>query len=35
VHPTDNDGRRYSYPDNRELCNWKKSLEYGPDSKIF
>ena len=35
VHPTDNDGRRYSYPDNRELCNWRKSLEYGPDSKIF
>lgn len=34
IHPTDNDGRRYMYPDNRELCNWKNSEEYGPDSDI-
>jgi L-ascorbate 6-phosphate lactonase len=34
IHPVDNDGRRYSYPDNREMCNWRNSQEYGPDSDI-
>jgi len=31
IHPDDQDIGRYYYPDWRELMNWKKSVEYGPD----
>ena len=34
IHPTDNDGQRYTYPDNREMCDWENSEEYGPKSDI-
>lgn len=30
IHPDDMNIGRYCYPDNRELTNWRKSLEYGP-----
>ena len=33
IHPDDRDIGRYTYPDNRELMNWKKSVEYGPEAK--
>ena len=33
IHPDDQDIGRYCYPDNRELMNWKKSVEYGPDAE--
>jgi len=33
IHPDDRGIGRYSFPDNRELMNWKKSVEYGPDAK--
>ncbi|NIQ39425.1 MAG: ascorbate 6-phosphate lactonase [Proteobacteria bacterium] len=32
VHPDDMKIGRYAYPDWRERMNWKKSVEYGPES---
>jgi len=32
VHPDDMNIGRYVYPDNRELMDWRRSTEYGPDA---